>query len=58
VVLHYETQQTGIDHGDTAVCLTRETTDGVEVAEFNEANNARYLLADCGNNEHRHRATS
>jgi hypothetical protein len=48
MVLHDEKQQTGIDHGDTAACLTGETTDGVEVAEFNEANNARALPAGCG----------
>jgi Tol biopolymer transport system component len=31
LLLHYETNQTGIDPGDTQACLTGETFDGVEV---------------------------
>ena len=31
LLLHYETNQTGIDPGDTEACLTGETFDGLEV---------------------------
>lgn len=31
LVLHYETRETGIDHGDTEACLTGKTSDGVNV---------------------------
>ena len=31
LVLHYETQQTGIDPGDTQACLTGETFEGIAI---------------------------
>jgi hypothetical protein len=32
LLLHYETQQTGIDTGDTTACLTGKTSTGVDIA--------------------------